>query len=96
MDEADIDIAAPLPEAPTGYQYMRSMAKLMAAWTASWGRWSPHRWMDCRLRATNQIRRVAKMSSQRALGPNAHRSTNMPPIDTPMKMWAMSTSRPTN
>ena len=34
------------------------------------------------------------MSSQIALGPKAQSATNMPAMDTPMKMWAMSTSQP--
>jgi len=70
------------------------MAKLMAAWMASWGRCSPKRWTDRRLRATNQTSRAAKTSSQTALGPKAQRPTNMPAMATPMKRWAMSTSRP--
>ena len=70
------------------------MAKLIAAWMASWGLCSPKRWMDLALRTTNQIRSAAKMNSHAALGPKAHLVTNMPAIDTPMQMWAMSTSRP--
>ena len=34
------------------------------------------------------------MSSHMALGPKAHFATNIPAIDRPMAMWAMSTSRP--
>ncbi len=34
------------------------------------------------------------MSSHTASGPKTQRATNMPAIDSPMKKWEISTSRP--
>ena len=64
--DIDIDIEAPTDE-PIGYQYMRSMAKLMAAWIPSWGRCSPKRAMDWRERTTNHARRTEKANTQKPL-----------------------------
>jgi hypothetical protein len=91
----DIDIVPDTLEiAPTGYRYIKSMAKLIAAWIASCGLCSPKRWMDLTLWTTNQIMSAAKLNSHPALGPKAHLGTNMPAMDTPIQMCAMSTSRP--
>ena len=49
---------------------------------------------DWTLCTKNQTSSTVKMSSQIALGPKAQSATNMPAMDTPMKMCEMSTSRP--
>ena len=89
-----MDIARDADEAPIGNQYMSSMAKFITAWMRACGRWRPYRWHDWMLCTTNQTMRMPKMISHTALGPKAHRPTNMPAMATPMKRWEISTSRP--
>ena len=90
--DADIDMA--WDTAPTGKRYMRSMARLITAWTAVCGTCRPHAWTDWTDLTMNQTRRAPKITSQRAFGPNNHAGTNMPAMANPMATCETSTSRP--